>query len=154
MHWGPEIYKALEEKALDGIMVNVDSGFELKVYEHAPYLLTSKDLWLGHLYIVAMNKNTWNELAEEDKGAILRAAKISYKTLGNVMDKSFDSQMEALKKEGTTVRILNRKEVNDFQTAIKFQEVQEKWTKAQKAIGREADLVLKKVNAILYKTMK
>lgn len=111
--WGPEVYKALEEKNLDGIMVNVDSGYDLKVHEHAPYLLASKDLWLGHLYLVAINKNTWNGLAKEDKEAIQRAAKISYKTLGSVMDISFESQMASLKKEGTTIRLLSKEEIND-----------------------------------------
>ena len=51
--WGNEVYKALENKTLDGIMVNLDSGYDLKVYEQAPHLLASKQLWLGHLYLVA-----------------------------------------------------------------------------------------------------
>ncbi|MBF4472127.1 ABC transporter substrate-binding protein, partial [Flavobacterium sp. HJJ] len=78
MHWGQEIYKALGEKTLDGIMVNIDSGYDLKVYEHAPYLLASKNLWLGHLYLVTMNKDSWNALSEEDQKAIQRAASTAY----------------------------------------------------------------------------
>ncbi|MFV8270262.1 TRAP transporter substrate-binding protein DctP [Flavobacterium sp. GT2N3] len=98
--WGTEVYKALQEKTLDGIMVNIDGGYNLKVYEQAPYLLASKKLWLGHLYLVVMNKETWNNLAKEDQFAIQRAAEISYKSLGKVMDKSFKIQMKKLKKEG------------------------------------------------------
>jgi len=155
MHWGPEIYKALEEKKLDGIMVNVDSGYDLKVHEHASYLLASKELWLGHLYLVAINKATWNGLAQEDKDAIHRAAKISYKTLGKVMDKSFDAKLETLKKEGTTIRILKRKEVKEFKNATKFQEIQQKWANEQKTKGIEnAGLVIEKVSAILNESVK
>lgn len=155
MHWGKEVYDALEEGTLDGIMVNVDSGYNLKVYEHAPNLLASKNLWLGHLYIVAINKDTWNELAEEDKEAIQRAAKTSYKLLGDVMDNSFDVQIEVLRKEGTTVRILNDKEVDEFKTVAKFQEVQKQWAKEQKENGiQDVELVLDKVMNLLNETMK
>ena len=92
MHWGPEIPEALKAKTLDGLMVNVDSGYMLKVHETAPHVLVSKDLWLGHVYILTMNKGVWSSLAQEDKDAIGRAAKKSYETLGAVMDKSFDTQ--------------------------------------------------------------
>ena len=155
MHWGKEVYDALEAGALDGIMVNVDSGYNLKVYEHAPNLLASKNLWLGHLYIVAINKDTWNGLAEEDKEAIQRAAKTSYESLGNVMDNSFNVQMEALRKEGTTVRVLNDKEVDEFKTVTRFQEVQKQWAKEQKEKGvLDVELVLDKVMKLLNETMK
>ena len=63
MHWGPEIYAALKARTLDGLMVNVDSGYMLKVHEAAPSVLVSKDLWLGHVYLLAMNKEVWGGLA-------------------------------------------------------------------------------------------
>ena len=155
IEWGPAVYKALEDKTLDGLIVNVDSGYDLKIYEHAPYLLASKDLWLGHLYIVAINKDTWNSLAKEDQEAIQRAAEIAYKTLGSVMDKSFDSQMQILRKSGTTIRILKKQEVNDFQNATRFQEVQDKWADEQKGNGVEnGPVVLKKVRVILKETLQ
>jgi len=154
MHWGQEIYEALKEKSLDGIMVNIDSGYNLKIYEHAPYLLASKNLWLGHLYLVAINKNTWNELTNEDKEAIQRAAETSYKTLGNVMDMSFYQQMELLKKEGTTIRILNKEEIRQFKMDTKFEKVQKHWVDEQKKNGViEASLVLKKIKKILKDTI-
>ena len=153
--WGNEVYKALEEKTLDGIMVNVDSGYDLKVYEQAPYLLASKKLWLGHLYPVVMNKETWNNLEKQDQLAIQRAAEIAYKSLGKVMDKSFNVQMQNLKKAGAKYRILTDKELSDFEAATKFQEVQEVWVKEQKANGiQEAAVVLEKVKTILNETMK
>lgn len=153
--WGEKIYKALEEKTLDGIMVNVDDGYSLKVYEQAPYLLASKKLWLGHLYIVAMNKETWNNLEKEDQLAIQRAAEIAYKSLGKVMDKSFKVKMQELKNAGVNYRILTNKELRDFEAAAKFQEVQENWANEQKEKGiQEAPIVLEKVKNILNETMR
>ena len=93
-------------------MVNVDSGFMLKVHETAPHVLLSKDLWLGHVYILAMNRNSWNGLAKEDKEAIQRAARSAHKALGRVMDSSVDAMVGDLKKAGAKVRLLERTELD------------------------------------------
>jgi len=137
MHWGPEIYDALKQKSLDGLMVNVDSGYMLKVHEAAPNVLVSRDLWLGHLYLLTMNKTVWNSLAQEDRDAIRRAAQTSYHSLGPVMDKSFDAQLDDLRKAGATVRILDRHEPQRFATLTKYREVQSAWVADQKTKGVE-----------------
>jgi TRAP-type C4-dicarboxylate transport system substrate-binding protein len=155
MHWGEEVYKALEARTLDGLMVNVDSGYNLKVYEHAPSVLVSKELWLGHLYPLVMNKDTWNGLAQEDREAIQRAAETAYKSLGAVMDRSFDAQVEDLKKVGATIRILEHQEVDDFQTATRYQDVQAGWAKEQEFKGvKDAGSVLERVSIIMDDVMK
>lgn len=153
--WGTEVYKALEEKTLDGIMVNIDGGYNLKVYEQAPFLLASKKLWLGHLYLVVMNKQTWNSLAKEDQLAIKRAAEDAYKSLGKVMEKSFEIQIQKLKKVGVKYRILSDKELKDFEAATKFQDVQIRWINEQKSKGiQNAGIVLKNVTTIFNEKMK
>ena len=154
MHWGPEIPEALKAKTLDGLMVNVDSGYMLKVHETAPHVLVSKDLWLGHVYILTMNKGVWNSLAQEDKDAIGRAAKKSYETLGAVMEKSFDTQLEDLKKAGASVRALRTEEVVQFETVTKYREVQSAWAEDQKRKGVEnAGAALAKVTSIMNDIM-
>lgn len=135
MHWGPEIPEALKARTLDGLMVNVDSGYMLKVHENAPHVLVSKDLWLGHVYILAMNKDVWNSLAQEDKDAIGRAAKTSYETLGAVMDRSFDVQVDDLQKAGATVRTLSADEVEQFEAATRYKEVQTAWAEKRHTEG-------------------
>jgi TRAP-type C4-dicarboxylate transport system substrate-binding protein len=109
MPWGEDVYKALQARTLEGLMVNVDSGYMLDVHKVAPHVLVSKDLWLGHVYLVAMNRNTWDKLATEDQQAIARAAATACKTLGSVMDSSFDAMLEDLRKSGAKVRLWNRR---------------------------------------------
>ena len=70
MPWGDGVFKAMRDRTLDGLMVNVDSGYMLKVHEVVPHVLLSKEMWLGHLYVLTMNRNTWDGLAKEDKEAI------------------------------------------------------------------------------------
>ncbi len=154
MHWGPEIPAALKARTLDGLMVNVDSGYLLKVHETAPNVLVSRDLWLGHVYILAINKDVWNSLAPEDKDAIRRAAANSYATLGAVMERSFDEQLEDLKKAGASVRVLLPGEVEQFEALTRYREVQSAWAEAQQGKGVEnAGAVLAQVTAIMNDVM-
>ncbi|MCT4703819.1 TRAP transporter substrate-binding protein DctP [Enterobacteriaceae bacterium H20N1] len=155
MPWNDGIYKALEAGTLDGLMVNVDSGYQLKVHKTAPDILVSKDLWLGHVYLLVMNKQTWDGLAKEDREAISRAAEIAYQSLGAVMDKSMGSQIEELKKEGASVRVLKKDEVMKWQAATRYQEVQASWVKEQEAKGvKAAGATMDKVTHIMNDTMK
>ena len=150
MHWGEEVYQALEARTLDGLMVNVDSGYDLKVYEHAPNVLVSKALWLGHLYPLVMNRDTWNGLAEEDRDAIGRAAETAYAALGAEMDRSFASQLADLNEVGASVRILDDAEVTAFATATQYQKVQADWAAEQERSGAKgAGAVLDLVRALL-----
>lgn len=155
MPWNEGINKAMQEKTLDGVMVNVDSGYQLKIYETAAHVLVSPDLWLGHLYLLVMNKNTWDSLDEKDRQAIKRAAESAYKKLGPVMDSSFITQVDDLKKVGATVRILERPEVERWSTATQYQSLQAEWVKEQQAKGTpNIGPTMKKVGDIMRDVMK
>ena len=73
----------------------------------------------------------------EDKDAIRRAAETSYQTLGSVMDRSFDAQLDELRKAGASVRILKipmKRSVRG--TVTKYREVQTAWAEEQKSKGQ------------------
>ena len=150
MHWSPEIPAALKARTLDGLMVNIDSGYMLKVHEAAPNVLFSKDLWLGHAYLLTMNKKVWGGLAQRDKDAIRRAAATSYKALGSVMGQSFDAQLEDLKKAGANVRTLKIDEVKRWEATTRYRDVQTAWAEDQKSKGvAGAVTTLAKVRSIM-----
>lgn len=153
MPWGPQVYDALEKRTLDGLMVNVDSGHALNVHRTAPHVLLSPDLWLGHLYLVVMNRDTWNGLAPEGQQAIWRAADTAYRSLGAVMDTELAAMEATLKKEGATVRRLEAAEVSAWQTATRYASVQANWAKAQEGQGvASAGSVLGRLNELMKKT--
>lgn len=155
MHWGEEVYRALAEKSLDGLMVNVDSGYMLKVHETAPYVLVSRNLWLGHLYLLTMNRDTWGRLATEDKAAIQRAAETAYRALGPEMDRSEDTMIDGLKKAGAQVRQLEHDEVETWRSITKADEVQADWVKKKEDTGlKQAHAVLRKMRTILNDSMQ
>lgn len=153
--WGEEVYKSLQTGALDGLMVNVDSGYQINAQTVAPHVLLSKDLWLGHVYLLVMNKDTWDGLAKEDQDAISRAAEVAYKALGPVMNSSFDTLIEEMKTDGVNIRILSPWELAQWKTATRYEEVQSTWVKEQEDKGmKNAGPVLEKVRAIMNDIMK
>lgn len=155
MPWGPQTVEAFKTGKLDGIMVNVDSGYDLKIQKMAPDVLVSKELWLGHVYLLVLNQKVWNGLAEEDKAAITRAADIANKIAGSVMDSHFDPQLDALRKDGAKVRVLRHSEVAHWQQFTRYQDAQALWVKQQEALGnKDAGPMMEKVSAIMSQTMK
>ena len=155
MPWNDGIFKAIEDGTLDGLMVNVDGGDQLKVDEVAPNILYSDKLWMGHVYLLVINKDIWNGLAEEDKEAIQRAAEKSYKTLGSVMDSSFDTQIREMKKDGAKIRTLKSSELKQWEIDTKYEEVQNIWAKEQESKGvKNVASTLEKVRVILNESIK
>ena len=150
MPWNDEIYKAIRDGALDGLMVNVDSGYDLKVYEVAPNILWSQELWLGHVYLLAMNRGTWEGLAKEDREAIRRAATASYKKLGAIMEGGFKAQIETLEKHGAKVRALRPEEVKEWEAAADYMKAQAAWVVEQEGKGvKGAGTAMEKVRAVM-----
>lgn len=155
MPWGDGVFKAMQARTLSGLMVNVDSGYMLNVHKTAPNVLLSKDLWLGHVYVLAMNQDSWNKLSDADKQAIQRAAETAYKRLGAVMDSSFDAMVAEMRKEGVNVRLLDGKELDAWNTTTRYPDAQEKWVKEQEAKGNlEARPVMEQVRVLLHAATK
>lgn len=133
--WGQAVFDAMKAREIDGLMVNVDSGYLLNVHSVAPNILTSKKLWLGHLYVIAINSDTWSALAEVDRTAIQRAARTAYSRLGSEMDRSYDSMLDDLRRAGSTVRVLDDGEVEAFADATDYRRVLQRWASEQEAKG-------------------
>ncbi len=153
--WGEKVYAALQADTLDGVMVNVDSGYDINLQEVAPNILISKDLWMGHLYLLVINKQTWAELANEDQQAIRRASETAYNALGAMMNSSFDAQIEELKNDGAKVRILKPEEVEQWKTVTWYKELQSAWVKEQEDKGvKNAGATMGKVSAMMDEITK
>ena len=145
--WGQEVFDALNNEKLDGLMVNIDSGYDIKAHKVAPNILTSQKLWLGHDYIIAMYITGWEKLSDFDKKSIEKAADISYKKLGKIMNVAYVNQIKILRNDGANVRILSDEEVEFWKNITNYETVQEKWLKEQSANGlKNAEEVLKKIS--------
>lgn len=150
MHWGPEIYTALQDGELDGLLVNIDSAYNLKLHHSAKNALIAKNLWLGHLYIVAMNKDRYASLSAEDKEALKRAAVYSYRQLGKIMDESFREMITKLQADGSVIRILTVNEVNEWAVMTGYKDIQAEWAAEQSAQGVEGVMqTIRKVSDII-----
>lgn len=133
--WGPAVFDAMKAREIDGLMVNVDSGYMLNVHSVAPHVLSSKRLWLGHLYTIAINTNVWKTLAQADRAAIRRAADAAYAPLGPVMDRRYQAMLDDLRNANSTVRELNDGEVAAFARATDYRQVLQRWAAEQETAG-------------------
>lgn len=155
MPWGEEISQALRAGLLDGLMVNVDSGYDIHAPEVAPHVLMSKNLWLGHVYLLVMNKNVWEGLPEEDREAVRRAAETTYQAQGQAMARGFDAIAGKMGKDGVQWRLLDSQELTQWENATRYREAQAVWAKEQEEKGiRDAAAVLEKVTAIHHEAMR
>ena len=145
MAWGPGVSDALNDGTLDGLIVNIDSGYDINAHKPAPNILVSQKLWLGHEYIIAINKSIWDNLAQADKDAIYRAAESSYSVLGEIMNTSFTRQIETLRADGAEVRIMNDDEVSFWENSTNYEAIQDKWisddVKAAEALKKLRELI-------------
>lgn len=144
--WGQGVYDALDNGTLDGLIVNIDSGYDLNAHKTAPNILASKKLWLGHEYIIAMNKDVWEKLPDEDKKAIERAAESSYKVLGGIMDESFSRMLETLRADGASVRLLSDEEVSYWENETGYKTIQEKYIAGHNNVDSVLDGIRRVMN--------
>lgn len=153
--WNDGLARAMRGGTLDGVMVNVDGGYMLSLHKAAPNVLLSKELWLGHLYLIVINKTTWDGLAQQDRDAVQRATTSAYQRLGAVMDRSFDAQVAALKQDGARVRVLDSAELAAWRSTTHYRELQAAWVKQQAARGnRDAAPTIDKVGTILDQSVR
>ncbi|WP_312948461.1 TRAP transporter substrate-binding protein DctP [Superficieibacter sp.] len=155
MPWNEQITTALKDGRLDGLMVNLDSGYDIHAERAAPNVLLSPSLWLGHVYLLTMNKKTWDGLDVRDREAIQRAAATTQKALGNALDDNLTAMVKTLEQGGAHVRYLSNAELNAWQKAIKSPQVRAQWVEKQKSEGvNNAGEVMEKVSALLDETLR
>ncbi|MEC9639343.1 TRAP transporter substrate-binding protein DctP [Escherichia marmotae] len=152
--WNEQITTALRDGKLDGLMVNLDSGYDIHAERAAPNVLLSPSLWLGHVYLLTMNKHTWESLSTQDREAIQRAAITTQKALGQALDNNLINMVKTLEQEGTHVRYLTKAELEAWRKAIGYQQEQAQWVAKQKAEGIDnAREVMQKVANLLDRTI-
>lgn len=133
--WGQETYDKLANGEMHGLMVNIDSAIDIKAYEHTPYALVSKQMWLGHIYPVVISLDRWNSLDEQDRKAFEQAAEKSYGELGAIMETNYTEMLKKARSLGVTVRELSDDEVRQWGKTSQYLQVQQNWANAKEQEG-------------------
>lgn len=131
MPWGKQVFDALSDGSLDGLIVNIDSGYDIKAHTEAKYIAVSPKLWLGHAYLISINNDVWNSLSREIQQAFEKATNYAYEKLGAVMDSALPEQVKTLEADGATVRFLSDEEVTDWEQITNYQNIQDKWAEGK-----------------------
>ena len=135
MPWNTQITEALRDGRLNGLLVNLDSGDDIQTWQAAKEVRVSQRLWLGHVYLLVINKQRWESLAKEDQQAIHRAAKRTKKMLGITLDSSLKEMMSRMNQHGAHAQFLTPGELESWQNISRYQAVQANWVASQKIEG-------------------
>lgn len=135
MPWNEKITEALREGKLNGLFVNLDSGDDIKAWQVAKNIGVSQRLWLGHVYLLVMNKALWESLTPQDKAAIQRAAARTEKILGSTLDTHLTDMVSNMNTHGADAHYLTPRELESWQSISHYQAVQADWITQQQARG-------------------
>ncbi|MRS14289.1 ABC transporter substrate-binding protein [Enterobacteriaceae bacterium RIT691] len=135
MPWNEKITEALREGKLNGLFVNLDSGDDIKAWQAAKNIGVSQRLWLGHVYLLVMNKALWESLTPQDKAAIQRAAARTEKILGSTLDTRLTDMVSNMNTHGADAHYLTPRELESWQSISHYQAVQADWITQQQAKG-------------------
>ncbi|MEG2267190.1 MAG: TRAP transporter substrate-binding protein DctP [Acinetobacter sp.] len=135
MPWNEQITQALKTGSLNGLLVNLDSGNDIHAQQVAKYIQLSQQLWLGHVYLLTMNKTRWDALPDNDKAAIQRAAVFTQQQLGAFLDKSLHEMADSMTQSGAQITWLSQTELQAWQQASRYTQEQDKWVVEQEKKG-------------------
>lgn len=152
MPWNERITQALKAGELNGVLVNLDSGDDIHAQQAAKYVQFSPRLWLGHVYLLVMNKTRWEALSAEDKAAIQRAAQSTQQALGPLLDRSINEMITKMTRQGAEVKRLTPDALRAWQQASQYQQQQKKWL-AEKG-GKDAEHLLPLIASRLEDAMR
>lgn len=154
MPWNEQITEALKNGTLDGLLVNLDSGDDIHAQQAAKYIQLSPRLWMGHVYLLTMNKARWNSLSVDDKAAIQRAAAQTQRQIGPLLDTSLREMTDAMGKQGAAITWLSPAQLQSWQRVSLYQQEQQKWVSAQEAKGHgDSGQILSRVATMLNAAM-
>jgi TRAP-type C4-dicarboxylate transport system substrate-binding protein len=147
--WG-DCYMALQTKSIEGVYTNYDSLHRTKLYEPAPYVYVTKQLWMPTPYLININLSTWKKLPKDIQDQISQAGKAAENRVADLYAKWFDKIVQEERKLGCTVTIATDKEIDQWTSMPEVKQIQDQWlTEVKKAGLKDAEKVLRQVEEIV-----
>lgn len=97
----PELYENLQRGVIDGCPFSVDLMQTYRIYEVAKHV-TEVVMWEGPSWGIWMNRTKWNNLPEEHKAAIVKAAQFARRNELKTTAQAAVNARSFLKKQGVT----------------------------------------------------
>ena len=120
MAW-PEVYSALQQKAIDGVETNYHGMADAKQYEVATHLAVSNHIFTSTVYL--MNLDVYNSLSAEHQEIIMKSALAAGETMRDGAQKANEDAIALMEASGITVTHPERESF-----AARAQEVHDKFS--------------------------
>ncbi len=148
-----DVYMALQTGTLTGCFSNYDAVHMAKLFEPAPNLLVSQELWFGLPFPVLVNIDFWNKLPEDIQRGITKASEIASEKFAEVYRNEFNKTVEAQREAGCTVTFLSAEDVDLW--ASGSMALQDQWIKEAEEAGLEtASSVIEKMRQLVDQAIK
>ena len=100
MAW-PEVYSALQQKAIDGVETNYHGMANAKQYEVATDLAVTNHIFTSTVFL--MNGDVFNSLSEEHQDVILKAARAGGETMRDGARKANEDAIALMEANGIAI---------------------------------------------------
>lgn len=134
--WG-DVYVALQTGTIDGVFANYDGINLMKFDEVAPNVMLSKELWFSIPFVHVANKEFYDGLPDEGRGALKEASARAEAEFGAVYDATFNAIRDSEVAAGVKVHELSPADVDLWENAPELAKLRAQWVGEAKASGLE-----------------
>lgn len=141
-----ECYMALQTGTIDTVLTNVDAQSRAKLYEVAPNIMVTKELWLAIPFMITMNEKKYQKLPDELKEVFAQAQANAVKRFTEYYPKTLESEIKGMEAKGVTFTYASAEDIKKWMALPSIQENKQTWIKEVTDMGAaDAEMILEKV---------
>ena len=145
-----ECYMALQTGTIDTVLTNVDAQSRAKLYEVAPNIMVTKELWLAIPFMITMNEKKYQALPDDLKAVIKQAQENAVKRFTEYYPKTLESEIKGMEAKGVKFTYASADDIKKWMSLPTIEANKQTWLKEVTDMGAaDAGVILKKVNTII-----
>ena len=141
-----ETYMALQTGTIDTVLTNVDAQSRAKLYEVAPYIMVTKELWLAIPFMITMNEKKYQSLPDNLKAVIQQANENAVARFSEYYPQSLDNEIKGMEAKGVKFTYASKEDIKKWVDLPTNETNRQVWIKEVTEMGAaNAKEILKKV---------
>ncbi len=141
-----ETYMALQTGTIDTVLTNVDAQSRAKLYEVAPYIMVTKELWLAIPFMITMNEKKYQSLPDNLKAVIQQANENAVARFSEYYPQSLDNEIKGMEAKGVKFTYASKEDIKKWVELPTNETNRQVWIKEVTEMGAaNAKEILKKV---------
>lgn len=144
-----ECYMALQTGTIDTVMTNVDAQSRAKLYEVAPNIMVTKELWLSLPFMITMNEKKYQRLPDDLKEVIAQARINATESFTEYYPTTMANEIAKMEGKGAKFTYASKQDVQDWVNLPSNKKNRDTWVAEVTDLGAaDASAILEQVEAI------